>query len=510
MMKSIAKNTIARLIATFIALIAGIITSVVVARDLGPTSLGHFSFVLWFFPTLILIIDPGLTSATAKFVSELEGSKQREVGNALTLLVLIIQSAIGLIVGLLLVVWSPWLAQALGQPESQPYLAMLGPALPVVMIMGVLRERLAGMQRYDLISLLSIIGTCITLVGTIVVLRLQMDVAGLVLLTIAIYIFQFLLCILFVWLYGNISFRVSFSIIPRSLLKRVLYYCGGVFIITSFDAIIFQRSETFFIAQYSSSEQIAYYGLAYNIAGVLVSTLPAALSGVLMPVFSNQVGAGANSTIQSIYATTTKYIALLCIPICLGGVAVAEALIQLMYGASYLPVVSPLQVLFFASAAGAISGPTAGLFVALGRPYLAALWGIPIAIVNIVLAYVLVPSYGAVGAALANTICQTLGAIAGISYLAYYQRYRLPFRDLFKITLAASVCAGLAYLVTQNIYGWPGLLCGVVLGAITYSAMLAAVRAFDQQEIAEIKRLLGKIRTSRPFPAKIRDGDVSI
>jgi O-antigen/teichoic acid export membrane protein len=485
-MRQLLKSTSFNLIATVVGLITGIATSIIAARILGPSDLGLFSFITWIFASVVLLVDPGATSATTRFVAELEGASSRAVGNGLNLLLLGIQVLVSCVSGALLFAFSPWIAEALGQPTAQPYVAILGPVVPIAMIGAIFRARLAGFQRYDLTSLVVIVGSTLTLIGTIALLSLGYGVSGLVWLGIGVVTLQLaLLTILVLKRYGfSNSAQVS-----RSLVTRVLRYCSGVFIITSIDVIVWQRSGTLFLGRYSTTEQIAFYGLAFNIAALLVTTLPATLSSILLPAFSNLFGGGGRDSMQRMFERSVRYVGLVAIPICLVTIALADPLISLLYGERYAPAVGALQVLLVASTMGAISGPVSALLFALGKPLRAVAWGFPIAILNLGIAFTLVPSYGALGAAAANAVCQILWVAASAAYLARSQSFELPVASLLRTGAAAGVSAWLAYLASQGLPDLLGLLVGAGVAIVVYTPLVIVMGAINSSDFALTREL---------------------
>jgi O-antigen/teichoic acid export membrane protein len=258
---------------------------------------------------------------------------------------------------------------------------------------------------------------------------------------------------------------------------------------TSIDAILFQRSATFFLGRYSTADQIGYYGLAYGIAGTLVMTLPLAMAGVLMPAMSRYFGAGDRVAMQRVYSTATRYLVILSLPLSFGCIAVAKPLVGILYGSDYLAMAMPLRILLFSSAVSAMAGPGSALFLALGKPYLAAVWGIPLALLNLALAFALVPYHGATGAALANSACQVLGVAVATSYLLHFEHFRLPLSAILRTVLAASISAGLAYLVAQQTTGWPGLLAAITLGAVVYVVALIFSGALDASDFLLLRQM---------------------
>ena len=63
--------------------------------------------------------------------------------------------------------------------------------------------------------------------------------------------------------------------------------------------IIWQKSEIFFLKIYSSSEELAFYSLAFNITTYLISIV-FIFSAVIFPVYSKYYGEKDNQGIQNI------------------------------------------------------------------------------------------------------------------------------------------------------------------------------------------------------------------
>lgn len=498
-MDKLARNASFNIIATLITATSGFLISIIATRILGQESFGQFSYVTWLFTTLIMLVDFGVSGATEKYVAELEGAGQHAVANHLTLALLITQCGIGLTTGFVLFTFSSWFVKILDQPMVQPYLSILALGIPVSMIATVLRSRLAGFQRYDLLSKVAILSAITTLVGTIVVLYIGLGVRGLVWLAICISCLQLVFFAFLV--YKKYSIR-QIEPIPTPLMRRLIIYCIGLFVWTTVDTITWQRSEIFFLGRYSTIDQVGHYSIAYSIAGIIGTMVPFAIAGVLMPALSFHYGAQDKDTIQQIYSTAIKYVVLFSLPICFLGIAIAKPAIILFYGVNYSPVTWPLRILLIASAAGAVGGINASLFLALGKTSLAGLWGIPIAILNLVLGFILSPPYGAIGASLANTICQVIGVMVSTIYLLHFRYLRLPITALFHIAIAASISAGLAFMITLWIPGLFGLLVSITVGAVVYSSGLiltGSLNSTDFQLLKDVSGFLPKFLSIRIF-----------
>src|SRR3546814_20987032 len=52
----------------------GMLTSIIIARQLGPADFGTYSLVIWLVATGVVITNAGVSSAVIKFVAELRGA----------------------------------------------------------------------------------------------------------------------------------------------------------------------------------------------------------------------------------------------------------------------------------------------------------------------------------------------------------------------------------------------------------------------------------------------------
>ncbi len=486
-MLKIAKNAGFNLINSLVIFFTGLGASIYAARVLGPDNYGEYSFILWVFTSLLILGDIGISSALEKYVAELEGSNLRNYANRLTSLLFFTQISIGILLGLFLMRFSQDISEYFNLPIIKQYSVVFSIGIPIGLSFSILRGRLAGFQRYDLISLISITAGIFTFIGTILLLIFKFGIKELLILTVGIYAYQFIMSAIILW---STTTRFKGNRLPKSILQKVLRYCIGAYIISSFNLVVWQRSETFFLGHFSKTAEIGFYGLAYSISSTLVTLVPFALSGVLLPALSHSFGAGEKDQIQKIYSLATKYIALISIPISIGSIALARPLIQLVFGVNYSPAIWPLRILLIASLFCALTGPGSALFLALGKPYLAALWGIPIAILNLVLAFILTQRYGAVGAAIANTASQIIGVSVGTIYLLHFKRYKLPINSMVRTLISAIISACISYLLVTFLDGWISLLLAIISGAFLYIIMLIILQVITPTDFGFFREVI--------------------
>lgn len=489
-MHRIAQNASLNLFAALVNLLTGIGISVLAARVLGAHEYGVFSFAVWLLTTSVWLLDPGGYSILAKFTSQLAGARQKEVANTLFIGLLLIQGIIGLSSLILIIIFRTYLAKFLGTNGIQPILIIISIGMPVYLVFNVLRGRLAGLQQYNLMSLVTIIASLLSFALISVMLNRGFRTTYLLMSTIGIVLFQLVVFALLIVKLGKVWL---FSPIPRLLMGQVLRYSAGIFFILKIDIIIWQRSETYFLGRYSTPEQIGYYNLAFNIANILVMTMPLSLIAVLLPALSNKYGAGENNAIQSIYATATKMISFFCLPAGLGCMAIAKSMIQLFYGVTYNPAVPILQLLLISCIISSVAGPGSSLLYAINKPYIAVFWGIPIAILDLMLAYIFVRSYGAIGAAIANIVCQILASVVCTLYLIKYEGFKLPFISIIKTATVSVIAAFVAFSFTSIFNNWMGLFLGVIFAILVYIAGMIIFRVIAPSDFSFVHSFVNKI-----------------
>ena len=102
-------------------------------------------------------------------------------------------------------------------------------------------------------------------------------------------------------------------------------------IVAVLDAIVWDRSEVFFLGLYASSADIAYYSLAFGLA-VRIMIIPGIVVGALLPAFSALHGQGEPEEFGRLYRTALRYVGLAGVPLAALLAALAPGLVVWLYG----------------------------------------------------------------------------------------------------------------------------------------------------------------------------------
>jgi O-antigen/teichoic acid export membrane protein len=200
--------------------------------------------------------------------------------------------------------------------------------------------------------------------------------------------------------------------LPDALRGRLVRYNLALALLVFLNIIIWQRSELVFLARFSGPAQVSYYAIPFALTGRLGGLVPGAILGVLLPSLTYAQGMGDEPRFKAVFGEALRYLTLLTLPLLLLGFGLASIIIGLLYGPSFGPAVVVFQILLVST-----------IFMVLGQASQSALlgaesqsWliktGLVAAAVSIALDLLLIPRWGAVGAAVANTTVQGLWALA--------------------------------------------------------------------------------------------------
>ena len=71
---AVIRNTLFSSVGIYTEYFLGMLTSIIIARHLGPAHFGAYSLVVWLVATGVAITNSGVASAVIKFVAELRGA----------------------------------------------------------------------------------------------------------------------------------------------------------------------------------------------------------------------------------------------------------------------------------------------------------------------------------------------------------------------------------------------------------------------------------------------------
>jgi O-antigen/teichoic acid export membrane protein len=262
-----------------------------------------------------------------------------------------------------------------------------------------------------------------------------------------------------------------------------------------FAVIVWERSEVFFLERFSSIEQVGIYGVAYTML-TMSMYLGWALVNGFFPAISRDFGAGAWERVRTKFQQAAVLATLFAVPLSLGAWVTLERIIVLLYGSKMLPAVPVAQILM-AGLLPAVFASVLGLAItAVGGIWLHVRMGFLMSALNIALAIALIPHYGAIGAALSNTLSQCIHV--SILVVLVHRRYgmKLPAHSMAQVIAVGLMTTFIAPLIIQSmIPGTVGLLAALLIAGCSYALsiwLLGFFQILQGQDVAPIPGSAGE------------------
>jgi O-antigen/teichoic acid export membrane protein len=467
-----------------------LIISVAAARFLGPHGMGRQSFIAFVALSTTMFFTGGLSVALMRFVGE-ELGRDRP-GTALSLVrwagrVAVVGAAVA--GGGILVV-----ALAGAEPQSAWILAGLGAAFGV--LHTVPSALLIGAQRWRDATIVGLTTSTIAVPATIAVLAAGGGITGMFAVGAAVGFANFALT----WVLARGAMR-SMGASPqrdRSVERAAARYAAWASLGVLLTFVVFRRSEFFFLDQYSTDSEIAFYSIAFaTIYGVTL--VFEATGGVVIPAFATLKGAGETERIRVGYERSLRLVTMASLPIAAGVLAVGPETLRLVYGDDYSATEPVVRLLALSLPFIPIMYISSALLAGLGliRPDLVA--GAFAAVLNVALALLLIPAFDAVGAAIANTGAQVAVAVGVFGYTwRLMGAWPLDTQVVLRAAGTAAVAGGAAWTIVSALEGVPGVVLGTAAGIAGFALtgrLVRVLRDDDAQWLwaASGERALGRI-----------------
>ena len=489
--KKIAKNAVHNFLVKAIALTFGFIASVVVARFLGPEKYGVYSFVIWFLTMVGLLANLGIPTTVTKYVSEYWGRRDFSAIGCILSRLLRVELLAGVTVSLLLFLLAPSISQWYNNPDLSLYLRVAALVILPLTLMWFYNGLFCGLQRFDLIAKINLVVSPVTVVLILLIVYFGGTIEWLVSVSA---VTNVLLVACYVY-YRRREFAIIQKGVSQSDLGgKLLKFSASAFVVLLLDAIIWERFGIFFLSIYSTPSEIAFYNVAFIFSSRTMILLPGALTGILLPAMSEVYGGGDRQELARVHSNSTRYLAMLSFPLCLGGIAIAGQLFPVLYGSSYQPASLVFVVLLLGGTVGSIGTSSYMLLYAAERQNVVLRVGVISASVSLLASWLLVPALGSKGVALAVGLSQSLGGVLLITY-AYRRSMKQPFpgASLLRVFCASALMGCVAFLLSESIKGPAGLALALICALPLYVFSLFLTRSFTSEDVHLLKAALQRL-----------------
>lgn len=415
----IAKDSLMTFSTRILLVCFGIITSIILARVLGPAGKGAYALIILIPVLLTKVGDLGVGIANVYFI----GKKKYDV-SAIASNSLISACVLGAILIAIFLILFGYLQSNFLKEINSRYLLLAVCALPFALLVSYFGAILLGENKIWKFNLVNILHSG-SLLGLLLILLLIVK-GGLFGATLSWMLSAIVTatgCIFLVRKSAKINLFLNFKLFRDSIKFGIKGYLGNVVQVLNY------RLDMFFVNFFLGVAFVGYYSIAVLLAETLWY-LPGSVGTVLFPKVSSIKPDMANQLSPKI-CRNTLFITLLG---CLLFFALGKVVILVAFGARFLPALRPLQILLPGIAALSIPKVLSFDLTGRGKPLINTYAAVISLAVNIPLNLLLIPKWGINGAAFASTVAYVLAA--GIVLFAFLKISKNNLSDTIIIKLS--------------------------------------------------------------------------
>lgn len=227
--------------------------------------------------------------------------------------------------------------------------------------------------------------------------------------------------------------------------------------------------DTLMLGFMTNYDEVGYYNSATHISKSLLP-IATSLAAVAMPRLSQYMKSSNWDEINLLANKSLSIVSYLCFPIAFGVISVSPVFVPLFFGEHFSGAIIPLQIVVLVVIAIGLNNLTgAQILISLGYDKLFLYSVLSGTVSNFVINLILIPSYGASGAAFASVFAETL--ILFVTSYFVYKQTPIRFHNKKEIIcdfLCAFFFFPISYTIYQYISGWIFVFITVSVCGIIY------------------------------------------
>ncbi len=484
--KVIGRNFIFMGLEVVITLVCTLLTTVVIARVIGPTRLGYFNLVFWLTTITCSVGSLGIPLTTFKYMGEFLGGGKKELARAVFFYNLWAQTAIASV----LAVISMIAVFTFVNPEYRICSALLVLSMVPNMITFVASQANSAAEDAALNTRGALVGAIVYVLAVAVSLFLGWNLVGI---AAGVLLYRTSeLAVKIVPVFKSMK-TVPWVPLPAEIRKRMFTFSGLSTGLMILQIVIWDRSDVIFLKLLQPDiRQLAFFSVCFNVADRLMrmpQTFASALSATQMAEYGRDKERLFKMTSQA-----STYVLLGALPILIGVACIGGPFIRVMYGSQYLPAIPVFIVVALLSIPRAVLMPAQTLLYSAEDLGFILKWGCAAALINVLLDLALIPGHGALGAAWANGIAQTFAAISIWGRVLVRYPVRIDMPALLRLSAATLAMAAVVLgVVAMPIGAFMQLSIAVPAGVIVFvvtSRMFMVLQKDDRRRLLALSALL--------------------
>lgn len=439
--KSVAKTSSLVVITLLFGKVLAYAYRVIIGRHYGPETYGVFVLALSIVGWFVIFATLGLTQGLIRYLAYYRGKDELHKIQELIRKVFTILLVSGVFFGSILFGTSTYIAiHFFHNANLALFLKFFSIAVPLTVLMNA---NLSILQAFEKISAYSFIFNFLLnflkvfILG--ILIRVGLNSTAIVFSHIASIAISLIATYYLSRKYIPLLFTPNTKNKEKepSILKDIFAYSIPLVLFGVIEGI-FYWTDTLMLGYYRGVQEVGLYNAAVPIALLLV-TVSDLFTTTLFPLVTKEYSRNRVDLIKNLSKQVSSWVFTLNLPVVLFVLIFPEAIIRLFFGNQYLQAAAPLQFLILGYFALSMFSISSKLILMTGRSKLVLL-DISIALVlNIVLNYVLIPTLGMNGAAIATLISLLVLSILFVFQVKRTLSFTQLKASLFRVMLASLI-----------------------------------------------------------------------
>jgi O-antigen/teichoic acid export membrane protein len=493
--KTIARNAGWYGLENVISFVVGLSTSIAIARTLGPTKMGYIIYVIWIASVVSSLGGMGIPATTRKYMAEFLGMGDRGTARFIYLRTLLLQAGLATLATGGLIFWVLGDASAEYKLASVLVVLSIWPAM-VNSISAQANVATEELSRNLPASVISILVFFFAIVATVV---LNWGVIGF---GASVLVTRLVDCL--VRLFPTMKLICGWEkshVYPAGLRKRMTTFAWQSVTSMLVALVVWDRSE-FLLLKYLCPDirQVSYYSVAFSLSERLLISASIFGSATGATIFA-QYGRD-KSKLPALAASSFRYLALTSIPLHLISASLAVPALLLLYGNKYAGAAMVVTLAPLLGMPKAFISPVQSLLESMERQGYVILATVLAGIVDMGVAWWLIPAHGAVGACIGSGAAQVVavGLLWAVGIRLY--KVQLPWLLIAKIAFISVLAALTAHYVAVR-FATPvwAILCGGSASLAVLFGLYYLMRVLEPEDHGRLKSLIGMLPKPLAGPA---------
>jgi O-antigen/teichoic acid export membrane protein len=470
--RKIFKNLLINFSSAIVVSLLSLAFTVIIARYLGSSGYGMFSYSLAYIAILTAFNDFGFTTAAVREIAKDPSNSQKYFSSVFTLRVIL-----SMIVFLIALVVVPILRN---DPLQIKILLLFTCAGAISMFQLSYRWIFQAHQAFEYDALLNIVQGIVSLALILLVIYFK---KGLVVIAgVWILLHLIVTAVGLMSAHRMVKFRFAFD---KELLKNMLpsaLVIGSIAVVS----ILYLYIDKLILFQMKNSQEVGLYSAASKIM-LFIRGLVFLYMPVAFPAFSSFSVNMGDRYFHKFLTRSFYYILIFTSAVALGGTLLSSQLMNLIFGSGYSDAVSALKIVMWALPLTCLSGLFSVSFIGIGRNKESLYVWIAGLLTNVVINVCFIGTYGYYATSVA-VVTAELVMFTGFAVFAYkILEFNISIVKLSQIAFSL-LAMGLFLIKAPS----ANLLFNIILGGLLYFVALLVFRAVDKDDWALLRKIFLK------------------